>query len=317
LNRAPPKEKEKEIEIEKPKKEEKPSEIQPEKTEAKLDMVEEESDSLFPSTTSNMSVSFTLKKQPTPKLKKNPRFRDDDLETMYHAMYPVFKKPPSEELFTRERPNPFLIEASPEHLILDGEVKLDFKDHRINRNYPIEYEVFFSFLDSKVPDKARMLFASKKYDSKGNPTKGDKINNNLVLTKVRLKQKKEHSLLADTLNDNIVLKYHNEMSPESFERINQFGDNYIKEIITVRDYDNLLKGSQIRKILSNKDFEETVFLEIKRNWKSKNSLGLYYRNEYREEEVRGEVNGMWSIYLLTLVEDIGKYKISVNDKVIL
>lgn len=269
------------------------SEIVPEEAKPK-----DESDNIYPASSSVTPISFTIKKKPTSSsinFKRRPQEFLDEEERYSNNM----RWEPNPELFKPNPTNIFKMTFLPGVEVIDGDIACNLK-LPVSLSQSIEfYDITVTYFETIIPDKLKQEFAEKKYKLSPNPNQQDnKLYNNIVIMRLKFRQPKDASLDRQFSNK-MIFNVKNQVSGDLLYNFREMLDNKVQLDMKIVDYNILMKASELKKTFEEKNFDNSITNYIEKNKMHFNSaMGIHYSIDGREEEKYRN----WSLSILSIID---------------
>jgi len=287
--------------------------------------MEVENDNIFPVATSTISFSLAM-----PAAKGKPAFQnqrraagsstnrsivfkmEDEKEENGGALWK-----PSPSLFMHnEKVDVYTVNFIPnQHTIADSLV-LKTGKYSINKSAPLDHEVAATFFGNKSEEQgttSSLVKRGVKCQTVSSSTSNEFINK-LAIVRIKLKQSVSASPQDEQRQNDINLSLKHSMPIESFDKMQNIADERIKNEIKLKDYNALLPLTNVKELMEENRFFDKILEKIRMdNWKFDRKLALFYNLTASQNDKFTQ----WDINLLTFIDNVNNFKLSINGKTIL
>ncbi len=298
--------------------------IEEEKAATKEDQMEVENDNIFPVATSTISFSLAMppaKSKPAFQNQRRPAgsstnrsfvFKMEDEETATTALWK-----PSPSLFMNdERVDIYTVNYIPNQHTIAESLALDTGKYSINKSVPLDQEVAATFFGNKSEEQgttSSLVKRGVKCQTVSSATSNEFINK-LAIIRIKLKQSVSASPQDDQRQNEISLALKHSMPIDSYDKMQNIADERIKNEIKLKDYSALLPLTNVKELMEENRFFDRILEKIRMdNWKFDRKLALFYNLTASQNDKFTQ----WDINLLTFIDNVHNFKLSVNNKTIL
>jgi len=227
---------------------------------------------------------------------------------------PLWKPNPS--LFLHdEKVDVYTVNFIPnQHTVADS-LALDTGKYSVNKSVPLEQEVAATFFGNKLEDQVTGFLVKKgvKCTTLSSSTSNEFINK-LAIIRIKMKQSVSASPQDDQRQNTIDLALKHSIPIDSYDKMQNIAEERIKNEIKLKDYNALLPLTNIKELIDENRFFDKILQRIRSdNWKFDRNLALFYNMTASQNEKFTQ----WDLNILTFIDNITNFKLSLNNKSIL
>jgi len=201
-----------------------------------------------------------------------------------------------------------------QHTVADS-LALDTGKYSVNKSVPLEQEVAATFFGNKLEDQVTGFLVKKgvKCTTLSSSTSNEFINK-LAIIRIKMKQSVSASPQDDQRQNTIDLSLKHSIPIDSYDKMQNIAEERIKNEIKLKDYNALLPLTTVKELMDENRFFDKILQRIRSdNWKFDRNLALFYNMTASQNDKFTQ----WDLNLLTFIDNVTNFKLTLNNKSIL